>query len=123
MRTAISPRFATRTRLMGPSAISRSPTSNLARQSERVEGLAKPRRMARGATIDRGDWGRPGVMLVHGEAQSCKHEILRRYAVRFGLFAAHPHEWSLAPFHRRLHFGWPFECHAGAHRARLSQGP
>src|SRR5437773_3258066 len=121
IRRAISPRFATRTRVKG--AIRRHPSTAaaryLVRQAERLERLAQGRRRAGGAGVQRqGGWG-PRVVAVEREAQRGEDEIARWYAVVLQVGARHPDQRPRGPADAWP--GWPVEQYGHADGAPFRQ--
>src|SRR5213083_714507 len=93
-RRAISPRLATRTREMRPSAISLqpSPAPDLRLDPEGVQRPAQRRSDVRGAAVERDGRRAPRVVLVERQPQRGEHEVLRRHAVALGLGPRHPYQ-------------------------------
>src|SRR5688572_5307781 len=143
MRSAISPRLATRTRLImvvryppsvvgdGSSRPSWRTTADglsitlaapdLTHQSERAKRLAERRRGARGPRVQRERRIRPRPMLVQGDAERGEHEVTWGHAVGPSFGSCDPHERPSGPLDPPPGFRWPLEGHADAHRALLHE--
>src|SRR5438552_4248489 len=141
IRRAISPRFATRTRVKGAigfqlSAVSvsmsgadgrqlkaetASPSAAryLIRQSKRLERLAQGRRRAGGAGVQRQGGRGPRVVAVEREAQRGEDKIARWYAVVLQVGARHPDQRPRGPADARP--GRPVDQYGYADGAPLRQ--
>src|SRR5947208_1998705 len=124
MRSAISPRFATRTRVneairRQTSDVSTSAARDLFRQPERLQRLAQRRCGAGGAGVQRQGGLGPRVVVVEREAQRGEHEVARRHAVVLQVRARHPEQRPRGPADARP--GRPVERHGHADRAPLRQ--
>src|SRR2546422_4964802 len=122
IRRAISPRLATRTRLMvvmTPCSAMTSP--HLARYFERRHWLAQRRRDARRPRVRGERRLGPGVIGVQRYAQRPEHEVARRDPRALPLRTGHPDERPSFPAHARAGFGWSLERHAHAHRTSPGQ--
>src|SRR2546425_2851014 len=121
IRRAISPRFATRTRVKG--AIRRHTSAAaaryLVRQVERLERLAQGRRRAGGAGVQRQGGRGPRVVAVEREAQRGEDEIARWHAVVLQVGARHPDQRPRGPADARP--GRPVDQHGYADGAPLRQ--
>src|SRR5439155_597104 len=122
MRSAISPRFATRTRVneairRQTSDVSTSAARDLIRQPERLQRLAQRRCGAGGAGVQRQGGLGPRVVVVEREAQRGEHEVARRHAVVLQVRARHPEQRPRGPADARP--GRPVERHGHADRAPL----
>src|SRR3989442_1118293 len=116
IRRAISPRLATRTRLMVVMTPSSPPaTRYLARYVERRHGLAQRGRRARRPGVGRERGLRPGVVAVERHPQRPEHEVARRDPRALPLRSGHPHERPGLPPDARPRFGRALEGHAHAH--------
>src|SRR5690242_14362976 len=110
IRRAISPRLATRTRLMvvmTPS--SAMTTAHLARHFERGHRLAQRRRDTRRPRVRGERRLGPGVVRVQRHAQRAEHEVARRHPWALALPTGDPNERASFPAHTRAGFGWPLE--------------
>src|SRR5207245_1449140 len=124
MRSAISPRFATRTRVneairRQTSDVSTSAARDLIRQPERLQRLAQRRCGAGGAGVQRQGGLGPRVVVVEREAQRGEHEVARRHAVVLRVRARHPEQRPRGPADARP--GRPVERQGHADRAPLRQ--
>src|SRR5690348_11079907 len=121
IRRAISPRFATRTRLMV--VISAPATRHVARDSERRHRLAQSGRGTRGARV-RGECGfGPGVVAVERHTQRREHEIPRWNARARGAGSRDPLQSAGLPGEPRAGLRRAFEPHAHAYRTAPDKVP
>src|SRR3989449_11545843 len=98
IRSAISPRLATNTRLMVVMTSRSPPTrADLTRHVERRHRLAQRPRGARGPGVGRERGLGPGGVGVEGHPQRPEHEVARGGPRALSFWARHPPERPRAP--------------------------